>query len=103
MDRKELKRIELFHSRGQHLCKFIETKESVLHPKKFHYPHRIGLKHQYGRRFIILEHQYDRRNVMCKASIQSRSCCSLEALTAFVSHVQHKTQIREKTTVGFLY
>ena len=51
----------------------------------------------------ILEHQYDRRNVMCKASIQSRSCCCLEALTAFVSHVQHKTQIREKTTVGFLY
>ena len=38
MDRKELKRIELFHSRGQHLCKFIETKESVLHPKRVPLP-----------------------------------------------------------------
>ena len=31
--------------------------------------HRIGLKHQYGRRFIVLEHQYGRYDVMWKRSI----------------------------------
>ena len=29
------KAIECFHSRGQHLCKFIETKESVCLRKEF--------------------------------------------------------------------
>ena len=26
--------------------------------------HRIGLEHQHGRRFIVLENQYGRRDVM---------------------------------------
>ena len=55
--------IDRFHSRGQHLCKFIGTKESVYIRKEFN-SHRIGLEHQHGRRFIVLEHQYDRRDVV---------------------------------------
>ena len=55
--------IECFHSRGQHLCKFIATKESVCIRKEFN-SHRIGLGHQHGRRFIVLGHQYGRRDVM---------------------------------------
>ena len=55
--------IECFHSRGQHLCKFIATKESVYIRKEFN-SHRTGLGHQHGRRFIVLEHQYGRRDVM---------------------------------------
>ena len=55
--------IECFHSRGQHLCKFIGTKESVCIRKEFN-SHRIGLGHQHGRRFIVLGHQYGRRDVI---------------------------------------
>ena len=60
--------IECFHSRGQHLCKFIETKESVCMRKEFN-SLRTGLGHQHGRRFIVLGHQYGRRDVMWKHSI----------------------------------
>ena len=55
--------IERFNSRGQHLCKFIGTKESVCIRKEFN-SHRTGLGHQHGRRFIVLGHQYGRRDVM---------------------------------------
>ena len=41
-----------FHSRGLHLCKFIETKESVCIRKEFN-SHRICLGHQYGRRDVM--------------------------------------------------
>ena len=47
---------ERFHSPGQHLCKFIATKESLCIRKEFN-SHRTGLEHQRGRRFIVLEHQ----------------------------------------------
>ena len=57
------KAIECFHSRGQHLCKFIETKESVCIRKEFN-SHRTGLGHQHDRRFIVLGHQYGPRDVM---------------------------------------
>ena len=60
--------IECFHSRGQHICKFIGTKESVCMRKEFN-SQRTGLGHQHGRRFIVLEHQYGRRDVMWKHSI----------------------------------
>ena len=60
--------IECFHWRGQHLCKFIGTKESVCMRKEFN-SHRTGLGHQHGRRFIVLGHQYARRDVMWKHSI----------------------------------
>ena len=60
--------IECFHSRGQHLCKFIGTKESVCIRKEFN-SHRIGLGHQHGCRFIVLGRQYGRRDVMWKHSI----------------------------------
>ena len=55
--------IECFHSRGQHLCKFIGTKESVCIRKEFN-SQRIGLGQQHGRRFIVLGHQHGRRDVM---------------------------------------
>ena len=55
--------IERFHSRDQHLRKFIETKGSVYIRKEFN-SHRICLVHQHGRRFIVLEHQYGRRDFM---------------------------------------
>ena len=63
--------IECFHSRDQHLCKFIGTKESVCIRKEFN-SQRIGLGHQHGRRFIVLGHQYGRRDVMWKHSITCR-------------------------------
>ena len=47
--------IECFHSRGQHLCKFIGKKESVCIRKEFK-SHKTGLGHQHGRRFIVLGH-----------------------------------------------
>ena len=54
--------IECFHSRGQHICKFILTKESVCIRKGFN-SQGTGLGHKHGRRFIVLGHQYGRRNV----------------------------------------
>ena len=57
------KSIECFHSRGQHLCKFIGTKENVCIRKELN-SHRTGLGHQHGRRFIVLGHHYGRRDVM---------------------------------------
>ena len=65
---KELNRAGRFHSRDQHLCKFMGTKESVYIRKEIN-SHRIGLEHQHGRRFIVLERQYGRRDVMWKRSI----------------------------------
>ena len=65
--------IECFHSRGQHLCKFIGTKENVCIRKEFN-SHRIGLGHQHGRHFIVLGHQYGRRDVMWKHYIEPITC-----------------------------
>ena len=39
-----MKPLECFHLRGQHVCKFIGTKESVCIRKEFNF-HRIGLGH----------------------------------------------------------
>ena len=47
--------MERLHSRGQHLCKFIGTKESVCIKKEIN-SHGTGLGHQHGRRFIVLGH-----------------------------------------------
>ena len=44
--------IECFHSRGQHICKSIGTKESVCIRKEFN-SHRTGLGHQHGRRDVM--------------------------------------------------
>ena len=62
--------IECFQSRGQHLCKFIGTKEIVCIRKEF-ISHRIGLGHQHGCRFIVLRHQYGCHDIMWKHSIKS--------------------------------
>ena len=61
--------VEYFHSRGLHLRKFIETKESVCIRKEFN-SQLIGLGHQHGRRFIVLGHQYGRRDGMWKHSMK---------------------------------
>ena len=50
--------IERFHSRGQYLCKFIGTKESVCIRKESN-SHKIGLGHQYGRRDVMWKHSID--------------------------------------------
>ena len=50
--------IERFHSRGQYLCKFIGTKESICIRKEFN-SHKIGLGHQYGRRDVMWKHSID--------------------------------------------
>ena len=42
-----LSAIECFHSRGEHVCKFLEQNESVCIRKEFK-SHRIGLGHQHG-------------------------------------------------------
>ena len=55
--------IMYFHSGGQHLCKFIGTKESVYIRKEFN-SHRSGFGHKHGRRFIVLGHKYGRHDVM---------------------------------------
>jgi len=55
--------IERFYSRGQQPCKFIGKKESVYIRKELK-SHRIGLVHQHGCHFIILELQYGCRDVM---------------------------------------
>ena len=57
-----------FPSRGQHLCKFIGTKESVYIRKEFN-SQRTGLGHKHSRRFIVLGHKYGRRDVMWKHNI----------------------------------
>ena len=49
--------IECFHSRGQHLCKFIGIDESVC-IRKESTSQKIGLGHQHDRRFIVLGHQW---------------------------------------------
>ena len=42
---------------------FSETKDNVCIKIQFN-SRRIGLVHQYGRRFFVLEHQYGRRDVI---------------------------------------
>ena len=49
---RDLSAILYFHSRGQHLCKFIGTKETVYIRKEFN-SHRIGLGHKYGRHDVM--------------------------------------------------
>ena len=50
---------EYFHSHGQPLCKFIETKESVYIRKESN-SHGTGLAHQYGRRDVMWKHSITR-------------------------------------------
>ena len=52
-----------FHSRGQHICKFIGTKESICIKKEFNSQMTV-LGRQHGRSFIVSGHQYGRRDVM---------------------------------------
>ena len=59
-----------FHSRGQHLCKLIGTKENVYIRKEFN-SHRTGLEHKHGHRFIGLGHKYGRHDIMWKHTIHT--------------------------------
>ena len=58
-----LQTVRTYYSRGQHLCRFIGTKESVYIRKEFN-SQRIGLGHKHGHRFIVLGHKYGRHDVM---------------------------------------
>ena len=55
--------MECFHSHGQHLRKFIGTKESVYVRKEFN-SYGICLEDQHGCHFIVLEHQDGRCDIM---------------------------------------
>ena len=55
--------IECFHSRGQHLYKFIRTKESIYKRKEFN-SHRTSLEHKHGRCFHCFGAPYGGRDVM---------------------------------------
>ena len=74
-----------FHSRGQRLCIFIGTKESVFIRKEFN-SHRIGLGHQHGRRFIVLENQYGRRDAMWKHCF----LCKMSEMERFIPQLWSK-------------
>ena len=58
-----LQTVRTCYSRGQHLCRFMGTKESVVIRKEFN-SHRTGLGNKHGRRFIVLGHKYGRHDVM---------------------------------------
>ena len=68
------KAIERFRSRGQHLCKFIGTKESFLHKKTFN-SRRTGLGHQHGHRFIALEQQHSHQFIVLEHHMAAVSLC----------------------------
>ena len=55
--------IECLHSRGEHLCKFMGTKESVCIRKELIFL-RTGLGYQHGHRFFVLGHQHDHRFIV---------------------------------------
>ena len=56
--------IERIHSRVQQPCNCIGTKESVYIRKGLN-SYRIGLVHQHGRCFTVLEQQYGRHMWSC--------------------------------------
>ena len=59
--------------------------------KEFNF-HRIGLRHQHGRRFIVLGHQYGRRDVMWKHSTVHHSFKAMLTLlqtTIFTKKTSH--------------
>ena len=89
----------VFHSRGQHLCKFIGTKGGVCIRKELN-SHRICLGHQHGRRFIILGHQYGRRDVMWKHSIDRTTVLRFCKSTAIIC--QHTWSVLLKTLLNFV-
>ena len=68
--------IECFHSRGQHLCKFIGTKESVCIKKRSSTPTGLSWYTNMVAVSLFWEHQYGRRDVMCKRSIGSKRTSS---------------------------
>ena len=71
--------MEHFHSRGQDLCKYITTNESVYIRKEIN-SRRIGLGHQRGL-FSVLGHQHGRRDVMWKHSTGARRNGTLERVS----------------------
>lgn len=61
-------KIDRIHSRVQQLCKCVAKKESGYIRKELN-SHMIGLVHQHGRCFIVLEHQNGCHDDMCIRSI----------------------------------
>ena len=66
--------IERFHSRGQHVRKFIATNESVCITKEFT-SHRTGLGHQHGRRDVIWKHSIRHFEVARETGLRWLSKC----------------------------
>ena len=58
------------------------NKGKRLQKKKFN-SHGTGLKHQHGRRFIVLEHQYSRPDVTCENALSLTRNLSSRVLTIF--------------------
>ena len=66
--------IQRFHPRGQNLCQFIGTKRKRVYIRKEFNSYKIGLEHQHGGRFVVLERQqgpYDPTTAM-KKSLKNR-------------------------------
>ena len=101
--------IECFHSRGQHLCKFIGTKESVCSRKEYT-SQKIGLGQKHGRRFIVLGLEYGCRDVMWKHSIVAQLIAHKPVFLSFsiflklwsleCKHGRHKTAFRARNVIG---
>ena len=84
-NRLERLAIECFHSRGQHLCKFIGTKESVYIRKEFN-SHRTGLGHKYGRHDVMWKHNIMSTTLIWSLRHASRSACHrLEAYATSIA------------------
>ena len=97
--------IERFHSRGQYLCKFIGTKESVCIRKEFN-SHRTGLGHQHGRRFIVLGHQYGRRFIVLGHQYGRRDVVwkhSIDNKLRWAGQVRHVRRFSHKVVVAFIW
>ena len=79
-ERLSIIHIERFHSRGQHLRKFIETKESACIRKDFN-SHRTGLGHQHGAIEKLHFRQVDLRILLFFFFSQNRVPASSEVQT----------------------
>ena len=95
--------IECFLSRGEHLCKFIGTKESVCIRKEFN-SHRTGLGHQHGRRFIVSHLIYPMVSAMTSyGSLTSQSIFCFWATFDWNGFPINDQSIHEKLTCLFIF
>ena len=82
--KRHLLRRECFHSRGQHLCKFIGTKGSVCITKEFN-SQRIVLGHQHGRRSIVWDTNMAAVTSCENTPFAIKICLRHQSVTPFLS------------------